>query len=604
MDKKRYTKAQIRERIRRKKILFDGAFGTYYGGKYDTKQLPELANLEAPGRVKEIHREYLEAGAQILRTNTFAANSFCMDLSPEQIGETIRRGVRLAQEAVAEWREDTGETREIYIAGDIGQIPCDALSRREILSREYEEICRILLEEGVDLLVFETFSEMEEILPVVKAMGQRTFITVQFSVNQFGYSNAGLSARKLLQQAGAVAEIDAVGFNCGVGPSHMYRILQQLEKPADKLLTALPNAGYPQMVTGRMIFSGDNRDYFVDRMQQMVSIGVDMAGGCCGTTPEYIRELAKKLDLTGYPQEKKNAEPEKKQEPVEDHSFYRAKEAEGKNRKLIAVELAPPVGSDDEKLMDAAHLLQKSGVDVLTFPDSPSGRTRADSILMAEKVARETGMCVMPHICCRDKNAIAMRSQLLGAYINGIHNFLVITGDPIPSMVRTTVKSVFNFDSVGLMQIIADMNEEQFAQAPVSFGGAINQGRRNLEVEIGRVKKKQAAGAEFFLTQPVSTKESADRVRRIKEETGARILCGIMPFVSLKNATFMKNEMAGIDVTDEVLARYRADMTKEEGEQAGVELAKEVIAMTEDFADGYYFSFPFNRVSMLDKILN
>lgn len=165
-------------------------------------------------------------------------------------------------------------------------------------------------------------------------------------------------------------------------------------------------------------------------MQQMTALGVDMAGGCCGTTPEYIAELAGKLDLTQYPQAKKDTEPEKQQTPKEDRSFYHTKEAEGRNRKLIAVELAPPMGIDDEKLMDAAHLLQKSGVDVLTFPDSPSGRTRADSILMAEKVARETGMCVMPHICCRDKNAIAMRSQLLGAYINGIQNFLVITGDP------------------------------------------------------------------------------------------------------------------------------------------------------------------------------
>lgn len=599
----KHTKEQIRERIQQKKLLFDGAFGTYYGGKYDTKQLPELANLEAPERVKEIHREYLEAGAQILRTNTFAANSFCMDRSKEQIEETLRSGVRLAKAAVEEWRADTGETGEVYIAADIGQIPCDALAQKDTLCREYEEICRIFLEEGVDFFVFETFSEMEEILPAIKMIGEQAFITVQFSVNQFGYSNAGLSARKLLQRAGEIKEIDAVGFNCGVGPSHMYRILQTLYKPVDKFLTALPNAGYPQMVTGRMIFTGDNREYFVDRMQQMIALGVDMAGGCCGTTPEYIADLAGNLDFTQYPQTQEKAEPEKKQVGAEDHSFYHKKEAEG-GKKLIAVELAPPVGIDDEKLMDAAHLLQKSGVDVLTFPDSPSGRTRADSILMAEKVARETGMCVMPHICCRDKNAIAMRSQLLGAYINGIHNFLVITGDPIPSLVRTTVKSVFNFDSVGLMQILADMNEEQFAQAPVSYGGAINQGRRNLEVEIGRVKKKMAAGATFFLTQPISTKESADRVRRIKEETGARILCGIMPFVSLKNATFMKNEMAGIDVTDEVLARYRADMTREEGEQAGVQLAKEVIAMTEDFADGYYFSFPFNRVTMLEKILN
>ena len=603
MGNTKHTKEQIRERIQQKKLLFDGAFGTYYGGKYDTKQLPELANLEAPERVKEIHTEYLEAGAQILRTNTFAANSFCMDMSKEQIEETLRSGVRLAREAVAAWRERTGETKEVYIAGDIGQIPCDALAQKDTLCREYEEICRIFLEEGVDFFVFETFSEMEEILPAIKMIGEQAFITVQFSVNQFGYSNAGLSARKLLQRAGTIKEIDAVGFNCGVGPSHMYRILQTLYKPADKFLTALPNAGYPQMVTGRMIFTGDNREYFVDRMQQMIALGVDMAGGCCGTTPEYIADLAGNLDFTQYPQAQEKAEPEKKQAGTEDHSFYHKKEAEG-GKKLIAVELAPPAGIDDEKLMDAAHLLQRSGVDVLTFPDSPSGRTRADSILMAEKVARETGMCVMPHICCRDKNAIAMRSQLLGAYINSIHNFLVITGDPIPSLVRTTVKSVFNFDSVGLMQILADMNEEQFAQAPVSYGGAINQGRRNLEVEIGRVKKKMAAGATFFLTQPISTKESADRVRRIKEETGARILCGIMPFVSLKNATFMKNEMAGIDVTDEVLARYRADMTREEGEQAGVQLAKEVIAMTEDFADGYYFSFPFNRVTMLEKILD
>ena len=170
----------------------------------------------------------------------------------------------------------------------------------------------------------------------------------------------------------------------------------------------------------------------------------------------------------------------------------------------------------------------------------------------------------MPHICCRDKNAIAMRSQLLGAHINNINNFLVITGDPIPSVVRASVKSVFNFDSVGLMNIISDMNQEQFADKPVIYGGAINQGRVNFNVELTRVKKKMEAGATFFMTQPVFTDEDISRLRQIKEETGARILCGIMPFVSLRNATFMKNEMTGINVTDEILSRYRADMTKEE----------------------------------------
>ena len=200
MGNTKHTKEQIRERIQQKKLLFDGAFGTYYGGKYDTKQLPELANLEAPERVREIHTEYLEAGAQILRTNTFAANSFCMDRSKEQIEETLRSGIRLAREAVAAWRARTGETKEVYIAGDIGQIPCDVLAQKDTLCREYEEICRIFLEEGVDFFVFETFSEMEELLPAIKMIGEQAFITVQFSVNQFGYSNAGLSARKLLQR--------------------------------------------------------------------------------------------------------------------------------------------------------------------------------------------------------------------------------------------------------------------------------------------------------------------------------------------------------------------------------------------------------------------
>jgi homocysteine S-methyltransferase len=236
---------------------------------------------------------------------------------------------------------------------------------------------------------------------------------------------------------------------------------------------------------------------------------------------------------------------------------------------------------------------------VLTFPDSPSGRTRIDSVLMAEKVKRETGMNVMPHICCRDKNAIAMRSTLLGAYINDINNLLIITGDPVPTMARQTVKSVFNFDSIGLMNIA----EEMFPEAPLSFGGAINQNRRNLDVEIERIKKKMEAGAEFFLTQPIFTEEDAEKLRGIKEQTGARILCGIMPFISRKNALFMKNEIVGINVPDEIIARYPEAGTKEEGEAVGVSIAREVISYTEDFVEGYYFSFPFNRVYLLKQIM-
>lgn len=574
-----------------KKLLFDGAFGTYYAQIYDTREMPEFANVQYPERVRRIHKEYLDAGAEIIRTNTFASNTVSLKLPWEKVQENIRLGYRLACEAAG--------NQSVYIAADIGQIPCENPASREKVVKEYIEICRTFLEEGANLFVFETFSDMEDIQEALAFIGKQAYVIVQFSLNQFGYSQSGLSARKLVQMAEHTEWIDAVGFNCGVGPGHMQQIIRNLRFAGEKKLTALPNAGYPQNISNRMVFDQQDMEYFVSKMKDIADDGVDMIGGCCGTTPEYIRKIKECISLAPTPKvhvEERQCVAEKE---VKDSSFFAGKEG----KKLIAVELAPPFGSDDEKLMDAAHLLRKSGADVLTFPDSPSGRTRADSILMAEKVARETGMCVMPHICCRDKNAIAMRSQLLGAHINHIRNFLVITGDPIPSMVRSSVKSVFNFEAVGLMNIINDMNEEHFADAPICYGGAINQGRRNLDIEIERVKKKMKAGASFFLTQPISTKDGAERVRRIKEETGARILCGIMPFVSLKNAVFMKNEMTGIEVTEEVLSRYREDMTREEGEMAGVQLAKDMIALTEDFADGYYFSFPFNRVGMLEKIM-
>lgn len=584
-------KTTIQDKFKKQKLLFDGAFGTYYAQVYDTKELPELANTNYPERVRKIHGEYIEAGAQIIRTNTFASNTISLDMPWEAVQENIRQGYRLACEKA--------QPKNIYIAADIGQIPYDNQADRDNVSKEYVEICHTFLEEGAEIIVFETFSDIEDIHEAIEFIGDQAFIIVQFSVNQFGYSQSGLSARKLIQRAENIEYVDAVGFNCGVGPGHMQQIIRSIKFSGKKMLTALPNAGYPQIVSNRMIFDNKNIDYFAAKVSDIAADGADIVGGCCGTTPEYIRKMRDVISFV-QPEKEVTVVPETKETVTKkDNSFFAGKTG----KKLIAVELAPPLGSDDEKLMDAAHLLLKSGVDVLTFPDSPSGRTRADSILMAEKVARETGMCVMPHICCRDKNAIAIRSQLLGAHINHIQNFLVITGDPIPSAMRGSVKSVFNFDSVGMMRIINDMNEEHFEEAPICYGGAINQGRRNLEVEIQRVKKKMEAGATFFLTQPISTKEGAERVRRIKQETGARILCGIMPFVSLKNATFMKNEMTGIDVTEEVLARYRADMTREEGEQAGIQLAKEMMALTDDFADGYYFSFPFNRVGMLEKIL-
>ena len=588
---------KIQEYLKYYKIITDGAFGTYYAERYETQEMPELANEAHKDRVLEIHRAYIKAGAKLIRTNTFASNTMLLSTDISRVKENIRAASALARKAASE------ADQEIYIAGDIGPIPVDG--NLTDVQEQYAEIARTFAEEGIDILTFETFSDLEPILPAIRRIKKEwdLFIMVQFSVNQFGYSHAGLSGGKLICEAAAADEIDAVGLNCGVGPGHMEQILRKITLNHGKYNIALPNAGYPKRIRNRLEFA-DNRRYFVEKEKELAALGMDIVGGCCGTNPLYIQNLKGALDILQKPGKPEGNDLSEEESILKTGGFFRNKDGSLKNKKLIAVELAPPVNANDEKLLEAAHILKKTDVDVVTFPDSPWGRTRVDSVLMAAKVRMETGLEVMPHICCRDKNAIAMRSLLMGAKVNDIRNMLVITGDPIPELVRQTVKSVFNFDSVGLMKIIRDMNEEVLTDMTITYGGAINQGRRNLDGEIRRVLKKMETGAEFFFTQPVFSKEDGERVRQIKEATGARILCGIMPLISRRNALFMKNEIAGIHVPDEIIERYPENGTKEAGEAVGIDIAREVMAYMGDFADGYYFSFPFNKVYLLERILN
>ncbi len=588
----------IREYLKKSKLIADGSFGTYYSQKYKTVDIPEYANITASQRISEIHTEYINSGAKLIRTNTFASNTYSLDCSIEQVKENIKAAYKIAKEAV----EQSG--KEIFIAGNIGPVPAVFQPDFEAVEEEYYQIAKTFIDEGADILCFETFTQSEHIMPAIKRIKEECnpFIIVQFCVNQYGYSEAGESAERLVSETAFSECVDAVGLNCGVGPAHMQQILSRINLNNNCFVTAMPNAGYPLLVRNRVKYA-DNPIYFASKVNDMALLGADIIGGCCGTTPDYIREVAKTVDLTPTVKSDETSANNENEKPVIKKSFFRNADGTIKDKKLIAVELAPPFGADDKKLLEAAHMLKGLGVDVLTFPDSPSGRTRIDSVLMAQKVKNVTGFEVMPHICCRDKNAIAMRSTFLGASINDINNFLIITGDPIPVMARQVVKSVFNFDSVGLMRIADEMNSEALKDSPLTYGGAINQSRRRIESEIKRVQKKMEAGAEFFLTQPVFTAEDAERLRRVKEETGARILCGIMPLVSRKNALFMKNEISGVNVTDEVIERYPENADREDGENVGVELAKEMIAATRDFADGYYFSFPFNRTYLLKRII-
>lgn len=588
----------IREYLKKSKLIADGSFGTYYSQKYKTVDIPEYANITASQRISEIHTEYINSGAKLIRTNTFASNTYSLDCSIEQVKENIKAAYKIAKEAV----EQSG--KEIFIAGNIGPVPAVFQPDFEAVEEEYYQIAKTFIDEGADILCFETFTQSEHIMTAIKRIKEECnpFIIVQFCVNQYGYSEAGESAERLVSETAFSKCVDAVGLNCGVGPAHMQQILSKINLNNNCFATAMPNAGYPLLVRNRVKYA-DNPIYFASKVNGMALLGADIIGGCCGTTPDYIREVAKTIDLTPTVKSDETSANNENEKPVIKKSFFRNADGTIKDKKLIAVELAPPFGADDKKLLEAAHMLKGLGVDVLTFPDSPSGRTRIDSVLMAQKVKNVTGFEVMPHICCRDKNAIAMRSTFLGASINDINNFLIITGDPIPVMARQVVKSVFNFDSVGLMRIADEMNSEALKDGPLTYGGAINQSRRRIESEIKRVQKKMEAGAEFFLTQPVFTAEDAERLRRVKEETGARILCGIMPLVSRKNALFMKNEISGVNVTDEVIERYPENADREDGENVGVELAKEMIAATRDFADGYYFSFPFNRTYLLKRII-
>lgn len=595
------------------KLLCDGAFGTYYAGlcRGGEGSIPERANVEQPELVKRIHKDYLRAGAGLLRSNTFAANRGTLGCGRRELEENLRSAVRLAQEAVLEYRKEPGgaeDGREIFVAGDIGPLPHRFSLDKQELTEEYLWIASVLLEAGVDLLVFETFADYEVILEVGKKLKreQDVFLVMQFSVNQHGYTNAGLSAGRILRELGSENCIDAIGFNCGVGPGHLVHIMENAALPSGKFLTAFPNASYPKVIGEQLVFQ-ENKEYFVNKAAVLADLGADLIGGCCGTDPSYIEGMSGRVDLKQRPHRSSGlkmgvpgSDKIKTESRIKNSAFFAGRNAE---YKLLAVELAPPFHADDKKIREASQYLKEHYADVVTFPDSPSGRTRADSIMTGIKVAQHTGMCVMPHICCRDKNAIAIRAQLLGAYMNGIRNLLVVTGDPVPAGMRGDIRSVYNFDSIGLMKIIREMNADEFAQDPIVYGGALSYNRRNLEVEIERMHKKMEAGAEFFLTQPLFTQADAERLRLVQEKVPcARILCGIMPLVSRRNALFIQNEMAGIQVTDEIIDRYREDMTREEGEMTGAAIAGEIMEMTRDFAAGYYFSIPFNRVGLLEKI--
>ena len=620
---------KLKEFLQENILLMDGAMGTYYQQIQEhNEDIVELANLLEPDVILKIHKEYLEAGADIIRTNTFAVNSVVLSNVSKAVREDIlRRACRIAKQAVAEEKERTG--RECFVAADIGPIFGGLERDSEEILAEYYRICDVFLEEGMDIFWLETFSSTEfisEILAYIKERAADAFCSVSFCINKNGFTTAGQKAERLLFAEG-LKQADAIGFNCGIGSVHLKSVLSKCKLPQNVFVLAAPNAGYAENFSSRAVFL-NSAGYFGENMAQIAELGVDIVGGCCGTMPSFIREMRKKISGKQAVErisreEYQDLVEEEKKAVAKAQTLIEAKKAQAdsgnlcnqqkgnilkekllRGEKVIAVELDPPYNADGEKLLACAKTLSNYPVDVLTFADSPMGRSRADSTLTALHISSQTGMQVVPHVCCRDRNVIAMRSLLLGAHMNGLRNLLIVTGDPVPGDDRKTVTGVFDYNSIRFMKYVTEMNAELFPEDGFFFGGALNYNYPNGEKVAERMEKKLEAGCSFFLTQPIFSDTDVERIRWLKERTGAKILAGILPPVSLKNASFIRNEMAGMNVPDEVMEKYRADMTREEGEAAGAEIAKELMKKLDSFVDGYYFMLPFNRVSLIERILS
>lgn len=611
----------LREYLREQKLVTDGAMGTYFDDIEKENYLcSEEANIVNPALVLDIHRRYLKSGARLLRSNTFLANRETLSKLQEKdpktfsgvtLKELVRTGYEIAQKAA-----DEGNTKEapVFAAADIGPISENSDSEEAEMLAQYYELCDIFLEEGADIFVLETFPDCHYVLKMaahIKEKRPEAFVLGQFILTPTGYSRTGMHYKTILAEASGSGLLDGVGLNCGIGAAHMKKFLSaylsEQALPEGVVLAALPNCGYPQLVRGRAVYS-DSVPYFGEKLREIAAMGIQMLGGCCGTTPAYIGEVARMVSgeklpprIVPVPKAGQKSEDDREEKPQTLQNAFKEKLLRGVP--AYAVELDPPFDADDGKLMTGGAALFGTKADVVTIADSPLARSRADSILMAAKLKGKSGMDAMPHIACRDKNRIALRSGILGAHASGLRNLLLVTGDPVAREDRAFTKSVFDFNSIRLMKFLQAMNQEVFKEDPIFYGGALNQNGNNPDGIAARMEKKMEAGCSYFLTQPVYSEEGLERIAYLKARTGAKILIGIMPLVSRRNALFIQNEMPGISVPDAVVARYEEGAAREAYEEVAVELSLKLIAQGKDIGAGIYFMTPFNRVSLIKTIL-
>ena len=587
----------IKEILKNDILICDGAMGTYYSEVTGNDvSYCEFGNLNDKETIKRIHKEYIEAGAKLIRTNTFSANTYDLGVSLETLMDIIKSGINLAKEVT--------RNTSVLIGASIGPIKTDNLDEfsNEVLE-EYKYIVDCFLKNGIDIFIFETFSNynyLKKISEYIKYKNIDSFILTQFAVKPDGFTRDGISAAKLIKEVRNTEYIDAFGFNCGSGPAHILEMVKKINIE-NEIVSVLPNAGYPEIIHERTVYP-NNPLYFAKKVSEIRSFGVSIIGGCCGTNPSYIKQLTKIINENSKViNANTKAEPKVKSFEKKAKNTFKDKLENGEF--VVAIELSAPIDTDISRIIDGAKICKENNIDLVTVPDSPMSKVRADSTIISSKIKREIGIEAMPHVCCRDKNTNAIRSSLIGSHIENIRNILAITGDPISDASKVETKSVFNLNSFRLIELIESMNEEIFKEDSIYVGGALNLNVLNKEVEYNRMMKKIEKGAKFFLTQPIYDDNAIEFLKMIKERTNVKILAGLLPVVSYRNAMFLNNELPGVTIPDKYVQMFSENMSKEEAQEIGVKITVEIGKKLKGIADGLYFITPFNRVNMLIEII-
>ena len=576
----------LRERLARGALLFDGATGTYAKTLEVWPEGPvERACLTAPQQVLSLHRAYLAAGCEAIKTNTFAAHVGLAAENAVQQRALVNAAMELARRVAG---------NQAFVFADIGPAPAGVNAEQA-----YTALADAFLDAGADCFLMETMPSdagLAETAAHIKARNPQAFVAVSFAADPDGFTRAGEMAAALIARMDACPDVDAVGMNCICGAYHMRRLLESL--PAThKLLLAMPNAGYPHVIDGRTYYDSDPV-YYAQQVIACAQLGARLIGGCCGTTPEHMKQIAQRLSsrraATGQEKEPAQIEGER---PCK--SRIAQKLAHGE--RAILVELDPPRDSGISGFLAGAQTLAQGGADAVTIADCPIGRARMDSSLLACKLSRELGIEALPHMTCRDRNVNATKALLLGLSMEGVHNVLAVTGDPVPTSDRGSVKSVFQFNSRVLARFVRSLSQTGETE-PFFLCGALNINAVNFESELERARDKETCGIEAFLTQPVLSERAAQNLSLARKTLSGKILGGLFPVVSFNNARFLSSEVAGISVDERVIAAYEG-LDRAQGEALAVRLCAQAAARIAPDVDGYYIMTPFQRVQLVCRVM-